>query len=228
MKRRFEVKSHGKAGRAWRDAGQKMAGEERESRKEEEERGGGGGVWTKAHSARENVKKWKASIKPGSWMCRGWRRKKERPSDWLTGQEREGGRVGWAERESERVNFCMSASGHLHCGAQHAKRQQQQEGKKTTRVVMVWRVFVFFFYPSSIALGSLGSSLVSVVCWKPAPRQQHVKQCNVQSSGAAGLFLPVCICKYSLKIYPHCPSPWGSDNLKWIWRQSNSFTLISL
>lgn len=52
---------------------------------------------------------------------------------------REGGR----ERENERVNFCMSAPGHLHCGAQHAKRQQRREGKNNLRRDGV-RFFLFF------------------------------------------------------------------------------------
>lgn len=62
---------------------------------------------------RENVKQWTSikSARDGGWMCVAGKKKK---SVW----EGEQG-----------LNFCMSASGYLHCGAQHAKGQHHASGK---------------------------------------------------------------------------------------------------
>lgn len=90
---------------------------------------GAGGEWEwreegGAHSTRENVKR-RTSIKSarddGLNVCGGEER--------LRGK-REGGREG-----EQGLHFCMSASGYLHCGAQHAKRPAARK-RKITQVMM--------------------------------------------------------------------------------------------
>lgn len=71
------------------------------------------------------------------------------------------------------MNFCMSAPGFLHCGAQHAKRQQQRKGKNNR-----WFDMFFLFYPSSFAFGSLGSCS-HPKRWQRRPKTNQQEDTNV-------------------------------------------------
>lgn len=101
-----------------------------EKRKEERSRGrvgveggrGGGGAFNKGERQTENIHK----VSEGRRAECVWRRRKT--------EGEEGGREG-----EQRLHFCMSASGYLHCGAQHAKRPAARK-RKITQVMTEWRL----------------------------------------------------------------------------------------